>query len=110
MPKKKKLNPFLSLLTILFIIYISLNIASTNGYYESKINDEVVLTEKNIKKFENDIKNNKKIDLNNYVVKDKKDYRGFASDVGENFSNFVENLMTKELWKAGKVLKRMFSN
>ena len=41
---------------------------------------------------------------------DKKDYRGFASDVGDTISNFIERLMTKELWKAGKVLKKMFSN
>jgi hypothetical protein len=29
--------------------------------------------------------------------------------MGDNFSNFVEKLMTQELGKMGKVLKKMFS-
>ena len=109
MQKKNKHNPFLRILGILFIIYISLSIASFSGYYENKVNEEVTLTEENIKKFEQDIKDNKEIDINNYIVSKKKDYRGFASNMGDNFSNFIEKLFTEELGKVGKVLKKMFS-
>ena len=110
MKTKKKHNPFFSILIVLFIVYISLTIASFSGYYENKLNNEVILTDESIKKFEKDIKDNKDIDIKNYVTNDKKDYRGFASDMGENFSNFVEKMMTEELWKAGKMLKKMFTN
>lgn len=109
MKKKQKHNPFLIILFILFIVYVSLSIASFSGYYENKINDEVVLTEESIKKFESDVKNNKNIDINNYITKDKKDYRGFASNMGDSFSNFIEKLLTEELGNMGKVLKKMFT-
>ena len=107
--KKKKRNPFLTILFILFIVYVSLYIAGASGYYENKINEQIVLTEENIKKFESDVKNNKNIDINNYVVKDNTDYSWFASDMGDNVSNFIEKLLTEELGKMGKVLKKMFS-
>ena len=107
--KKKKHNPFLTLLTILFIVYVSLFIAGESGYYENKVNEEIVLTEENIKKFEADVKNNKDIDINNYVVKNNTNYSCFASDMGDSVSNFVEKLLTEELGKMGKVLKKMFS-
>lgn len=107
--KKKKHNPFLNLIFILFIVYISLFIAGESGYYENRVNEEIILTEENIKKFETDVKNNKDIDIENYVVKNNKDYSCIASDMGDNFSNFVEKLLTEELGKMGKVLKKMFS-
>ena len=107
--KKKKRNPFLIILSILFIIYISLFIVGESGYYESKTKEEIVLTEENIKKFENDVKNNKNIDIENYVVKDNTDYSCFASNMGDNVSSFVERLLTEELGKMRKVLKKMFS-
>lgn len=107
--KKKNRNPFLTLLFILFIVYISLFIAGESGYYENKVNEEIVLTQENIEKFEQDVKNNKEIDINNYVIKNNKDYSCFASNMGDNVSNFVETLLTKELGKMGKVLKKMFS-
>lgn len=109
MKKKNKHNPFLRILGVLFIVYVSLSIASFSGYYESKVNEEVTLTEENIKRFENDIKNNKEIDINNYISSKKKDYRGFASNMGDNVSEFVEKMFTEELGKMGKVLKKLFS-
>ena len=108
--KKKKSNPFLKILFVLFIVYMALYIAGISGYYESRINNEIVLTEQSIKEFENDIKNNKNIDLKKYTKVDNKDYSGFASNMGDNFSNFVAKLFTEEIVKVGKVLKKMFTN
>ena len=108
--KKKKFNPFLTTLFILFIIYISLYIAGMSGYYENKINNEIVLTEQSIKEFEKDIKNNKDIDLKKYTKVDNKDYSCFASNMGDSFSGFISKLFTEEFGKFGKVLKKMFTN
>ena len=108
--KKKKSNPFLTILFILFLIYISLYIAGVSGYYENKVNSEIVLTEESIKEFESDIKNNKDIDLKKYTKVNNKDYSGFASNMGDSFSNFVSKLFTEEFGKFGKVLKKMFTN
>ena len=108
--KKKKSNPFLLILAILFIIYISFYIAGVSGYYEMKVNNEIVLTEEGIKEFERDIKNNKNIDLKKYTKIDNKDYSCFASNMGDSFSNFISKLFTEEFGKFGKVLKKMFTN
>ena len=107
--KHKKHNPFLTILFILFIVYISLFIATESGYYERKRHENVTITAKNMQKFEEDVKNNKNVDIYNYVEKDKKDYRGFASNMGDSFSNFIEKMATEELVKVGKVMKKMFS-
>lgn len=107
--KKKKHNPVLTILFILFIVYISLFIAGESGYYEKQTYEKTILTEENIRKFEDDIKNNKTINIEDYTTVKNKDYSCFASDAGDNFSNFVENFFTKELGKMGKVLKKMFS-
>ena len=106
--KKKKHNPVLTILFILFIVYISLFIAGESGYYENKVNEKIVLTNENIKKFEDDVKNNRDIDLEKYTENNTKDYSCIASNAGDNFSNFVEKLFTEELGKVGKVLKKMF--
>ena len=110
MEKKKKPNIFLIVLFILFVIYISLDIASSNGYYDNLMREKAILTEENIKEFEDDVKNNRDIDIKKYTEKETKDYRGFASNMGETFSNFVEKLMTEELGKMGKTLKKLFTN
>ena len=43
--EKKKTNWFIKLLTILFIIFMGLFIASESGYYEAKLSEKVVLTD-----------------------------------------------------------------
>ena len=110
MEKKKKPNLFLIILFLLFMFYISLEIASSSGYYDNMTTKKAILTEENIKEFENDVKNNREIDLKKYTENSQKDYRGFASNMGESFSNFVEKLMTEELGKMGKTLKKLFTN
>ena len=52
---KKKKNWFLRLLTILFIIFIGLYIASISGYYEASLGNKVALTDEAIKRFEQDV-------------------------------------------------------
>ena len=106
--KKKKHNPVLTILFILFIVYISLFIAES-GYYEKQTYEKTILTEENIRKFEEDVKNNKEINIEDYTTSENKDYSCLASNAGDNFSNFVEKLFTEELGKVGKVLKKMFS-
>lgn len=107
--KQKKRNPFLELMFVLFVIYISLFIAGESGYYENKVNEQITLTEENIKQFEEDVKNNKEIDIQNYVEKEQIDYSCGFSDLGDNVSTFFEKLLTEEFGKVGKVLKKMFS-
>lgn len=94
MNKEKKINHlFWWILTISFIIFISLYIAMGSGYYEAQMQQRTTLTKENIEKFEQDIKEGKPVDINDYVGKEKKDYNNAISKAGISFSDNVEKFM-----------------
>ena len=65
MENKHKINLFKGIFLILLFTFTTLYIASYNGYYEYSNNKKVTLTNEKIKEFEEDVKNGKKIDLEN---------------------------------------------
>ena len=103
--KKKKNNVFLKVLSVLFLIYISLYMMDNLGYYNINTKNKV-LTEEAIKEFENDIKNGKSIDIKNYVG-DTTNYKNFYSNLGYNLSVGVDNILNKGLKKVGDILKKL---
>ncbi len=107
--KKKKSNPVLRILFILFILYISLYIAGESGYYENQTNNKIVLTDENIAKFEEDVKNNRNIDIKQYSQDNNIDYSNTASKLGDEVSLSLEKFLTEGIGKIGKVIKKMFS-
>ena len=64
--QKKSWKTFKTILSILFLVFLINYYNINNGYYEKKIHEQTMLTNNNIKKFENDIKNKEYIDLKNY--------------------------------------------
>ena len=44
------------------------------GKFEKKLRDNSILTEEQIKKFEEDLKKGKSVDISNYVINKNKDY------------------------------------
>lgn len=87
---KRVINIILIIITILFLsLYFS---NYNNEYYQNK----TYLTEEAIKKYENDLKNNKNISSKNYLPKEK-DYNNNASRLGIKASNFLENIINKSL-------------
>ena len=104
---KKKGNWFLRLITISFIVFLGLYIASISGYYESTVGNKVALTDKAIKEFENDVLNGKTVDINTYITKDDKDYSNAFTDLGDKFSESLGSILTDGIggiWDAIKVL------
>lgn len=73
----------------LFIIFITIYIFYSSGYSDYKLHKRVELTNEQIEKFENDIKNNNYIDVNNYVENTKQDYSNKFSKIALSFSNFT---------------------
>ena len=106
MKKKDKPNWFFRILGILFLIYISLNIAMSAGYYEAKLNEKTTLTEESIKQFENDIKEGKEVDINDYVVEKNRD---FTTKTGVFLSSLVEDFMSEGILKMTDILKKLFT-
>lgn len=86
---QKKLASILKfvILTLLFL-YITIYVSDINGYTEYSNYQRRILTEENIKKFEDDVKNGNNIDVNDYILKTK-DYSNNISKISLYLSNRI---------------------
>ena len=109
MKKKKNQKIFWVILISLFVVYMGLYIANTTGYYESKLNNQVHLTNEAIKKFESDVSKGKDVTIEDYLEKEAKDYSNNISKLGVNLSEKVETLMNKGLKNFFEILGKLFS-
>lgn len=105
---KKKPNIFLRILTILFFIFIALYIAIESGYYETKLQKQVSLTNEQIKAFEEDIKNNEIINIDSYLNEKETDYSNSISRLGNNLTNTISKSIVKVLESAFDIVKTLF--
>ncbi|MBO4245539.1 MAG: hypothetical protein J5892_02210 [Bacilli bacterium] len=107
METPKKNNYFLRIIFIIFIIYTGLYISSLNTTYDR---NEVILTEENMRLFEEDIKNNKPLDLKKYQTIKEDDYGNLFSNTGYIIGNTLDTFMLKGINKGIKVFKKLFTN
>lgn len=78
---------------ILFAVYLTIYVSNKYGYYEYQKHEQVTLTQEQIKKFEQDVKDGKEIDIENYVGDVNKNYQTKLSQVGLNVSNGLANIV-----------------
>lgn len=107
--KKKEKNPFFKILSALFIVFISLYIALESGYYEAKVSKKTAMTEESIRKFEEDIKEGKPIDVNSYVYKEQTDYSNNTTDAAIFIGSKVEQFMSTGITEIFEVVKSLFT-
>lgn len=107
--KKKKRNPFILIISIIFMCYISLYYLSINGYYEYKEYNKMSLTKESMEKFEQDIKDGKDISINDYIT-DYKDYTNSVSNLGYKTGEYLEKFMNKGLGGVFKVLSKLVTD
>ena len=107
MKKKNKPNWFFKILNLLFLIFICLYVALESGYYESKIAKKTAMTEESIKKFEQDIKENKPIDLEDYTYVEHKDYGNHTTDAAIYIGSKVEKFMSSGINDLFDILKSL---
>ena len=108
--KKKSPNRYLwRSLVILFVVFIALYIAMESGYYTSNLGRKVELTQEQILQFEQDIKDGKEIDVNDYLKNEYKDFSSRTSKLGMNLSNSTEKFMTRGISEIFKILGSLFS-
>lgn len=70
-----KIESIFKFILLCFIIcFLVILFAGKTGYYEKKLRDNSILTEEQIKKFEEDLKKGKNVDISNYVINENKDY------------------------------------
>jgi len=106
--KKKKNNPILKILGILFVIFMALYIANMSGYYESKIRDRVIITEEGIKEFEEKVQNGDEIDITSFLNSERIDYSSSMSNLGDGVTESIENIVANGMDFVSGILKSHF--
>lgn len=102
----KKHNFFKTLFILVFLLFLSLFIASKTGYYEKSVKDKTYLTNKKLKEFEKDISEGKNVDAKDYFPKEV-DYSNIFTKSANNISNkigLVVNYKAKNIWDFIKTL------
>ena len=88
--KHKKANKIFSwFLFILLITFITLYISQASGYYEYEQSRKTAFTEEQIKQFEQDVKDGKEIDINDYLENTNKNYQNNISRLSLNVSEGI---------------------
>jgi len=109
MKKKNPSRHFFRILGLLFLIYIVLYISIECGYYETKLSKKSALTNDKIVEFEQDIKEGKIVDINNYTIEENIDYSNNVTKIGTAISENVNKAMTEGLGSAIEVIKKLFT-
>ena len=97
--KPLQVRIFKLVMTILVIIYLGLFIANNTGYYSFSLRNRKELTDEQIKKFEEDVKNGVEIDINDYLSMETISYQNNISSLGYNLSSTSENLIKTGVYK-----------
>ena len=105
----KKEKTLRTTLIILFIMFMTIYISQAAGYYDYKLHKRTVLTEEQIKKFEEDVKNNKKIDIEEYASYGIVDYNNNFSNAGKSFSNTTSKYFRKGIEGLINIIKTLFT-
>ena len=87
---KKKV--FKGIILLLIVSFLGLYYAYSNGYYEKQAKDKILMTNENIEKFEQDLKDGKVLSLEDYEVK-KEDYSTKTSKFSLNISSKATKLV-----------------
>ena len=99
---------FKRIITILFIIFIILYFQVETGVINENRN-KTIITQENLKKFEEDVKNGEYIDIKNYTENNNIDTSNFMSDTGyiisEKTSKFVGKYLVDFFKFVGSLIK-----
>ena len=107
MKHKKENKIFKYIILTFFITFLALYISQGTGYYEYKNSKKVALTNKQIKKFEEDINKGKNVDLTKYIEINNKSYQNKISKTGLSISNTLEKGVQKLIGESFKVLSKL---
>ena len=84
-------------------------ISNNKGYYEYGLHKKMELTNEEIEKFENDVKNNKSIDVEKYLKDSTKDYSNEISRLSLSFSNFTSKYIKMGINDLFKTIDKLMS-
>ncbi len=83
------------IILILVFLFFVLYFMQASGYNEYTRNRENMLTEEQIKEYEEDIETGKDVTIKDYLNKDKVNYDNKVSDLGLNLSELIGDVFNK---------------
>lgn len=89
---------------ILIISFLVIYISSEAGYFDHIKSRRVSLTTEQIAKFEQDLKDGKKIDINDYYINKDDEYNNKFSELGSTLSSKLRDLIKFVLNKIFQIL------
>ena len=84
-------------LLVLFLLFLGLYFSSNAGLIDYQAKYKKNLTEKEIMKFEEDIKNGVNVDIKDYIKKNNKYYNNSISKITLKISNTIGNVVKETL-------------
>ena len=93
----KTIKVFKFILLIFIISFAALYLSQATGYYAFEEHKKMSFTEEQIKKFEQDVKDGKNIDINNYMKNTNNDYQSKTSKFGLQVSDQIGKTARKSI-------------
>lgn len=110
MKKNKKNKIFKFIFMVFFMSFLVIYFSELTGYYEYQNYKKTALTEEQIKKFEEDVKNGKEVDINKYLIKEEKKYNNKLSKFSNNFSSTISDIVQSGVDNTFKFLSKFLEN
>lgn len=107
---EKRYKIFRWTFVFLFIMFMTLYFSQLTGYYEYRNYQKMVMTEEQIKQFEQDIKDGKEVDIKDYTISTARNYENSFSNLGLNLSKFISGLVKDGVIKLFGSIAGMVSN
>ena len=95
---------FKYIIILIIIFYTFMYYIANSGYYEYHMQEKTRLTNQKIKEFEEDVRNNKDIDIKDYLDYEDKDYTNRLTLLVYNM-NIKSNEITRKILKS--LLKKL---
>lgn len=107
MKKNKQYKIFKTIFMIFFFSYSVIYFSELAGYYEYQNYKKTALTEEQIKKFEQDVKGGKQVDISDYIVKNNVTYQNRLSRLTSKLSDGISNIVKSSVEETFKFLSKM---
>lgn len=104
----KDYNWFRFFMILFFVIFITIYISQKMGFYDYELAQKQIITQNKIKQFEVDIKQNKRIDINDYLEADEINYKNGISKINNNISKFISTFMKESVDIGTDVFNTLF--
>lgn len=101
----KKIVKFVVYLIV--IVFLCSYFIETSGYYEYNMQNRKNLTEEGIKQFEQDVKDGKEIDINDYLTKVNIDYSNKLTKTTSNMSIKLNNYLKEFLTNGFNIFEKL---